>query len=74
MDIKTFALAGLLGRGIRFGLEVLVLGVWGEEFISLLEDPLFWLVCGIASIVAFIPLNKWWRGLDGTDAKASQQN
>ena len=74
MDIKTFVLAGLLGRGIRFGLEVLVLGVWGEEFISLLEDPLFWLVCGIASIVAFIPLNKWWRGLDGTDAKASQQN
>ncbi len=74
MDIKTFVLAGLLGRGIRFGLEVLVLGVWGEEFISLLEDPLFWLVSGIVSIVAFIPLNKWWRGLDGTDAKASQQN
>ena len=74
MDIRTFVLAGLLGRGIRFGLEVLVLGVWGDEFISLLEDPLFWIVAGIASVAAFIPLNNWWRGLDVPEAEASQQN
>ena len=64
MNIRTFLLAGVFGRSIRFGLEVAILGFWGEEFIQMLEDPLFWLLVGIMTILVFVPLNSWWRGLD----------
>ena len=66
MDIRTFLLAGIFGRSIRFGLEVAILGFWGDEFIQMLEDPLFWLIIGIFTILIFIPANSWWKGLDGT--------
>ena len=72
MDLRVFVAAGLFGRSIRFGLEVMVLGMWGEEFLELLENPWFWLVLGIASLVAFVPLSSWWYGLDpepGSDEK-----
>ena len=65
MDIRTFLLAGIFGRSIRFGLEVAILGFWGDEFIQMLEDPLFWLIIGIFTILIFIPANSWWKGLDG---------
>ncbi len=63
MDIKTFLFAGLLGRGIRFGLEVMIVGLWGDEFIQMLENPLFWVAAGILSIAIFIPISSWWNGL-----------
>lgn len=66
MDLRTFFLAGLLGRGIRFGLEVLIIGYWGEEFIQMLEKPLFWIIVGIFSFAVFVPLNSWWSGLDSS--------
>tara|TARA_B100000686_G_scaffold351086_1_gene448846 strand:+ start:239 stop:847 length:609 start_codon:yes stop_codon:yes gene_type:complete len=74
MDIRTFLIAGLFGRGIRFGLEVVVLGVWGEEFIQMLEDPVFWMVAGVLSIAAFVPISSWWRGLGNTEEQKAQQN
>ena len=64
MDIRTFLLAGIFGRGIRFGIEVLIVGYWGEELVEMLEDPIFWIVVGVFSIVVFIPLSNWWNGLD----------
>ena len=64
MDIRTFLLAGIFGRGIRFGMEVLIVGYWGEELVEMLEDPIFWIVVGAFSIVVFIPLSNWWNGLD----------
>jgi len=64
MDVRTFVFAGFFGRGIRFGMEVLVVGYWGEEFMKMLEEPLFWIIVGVLSIVAFIPLNTWWNDLD----------
>tara|TARA_B100000700_G_scaffold329200_1_gene449935 strand:- start:1202 stop:1804 length:603 start_codon:yes stop_codon:yes gene_type:complete len=64
MDIRTFLLAGIFGRGIRFGMEVLIVGYWGEELVEMLEDPIFWIVVGVFSIVVFIPLSNWWNGLD----------
>ena len=64
MDIRTFLLAGIFGRGIRFGIEVLIVGYWGEELVGMLEDPIFWIVVGVFSIVVFIPLSNWWNGLD----------
>ena len=64
MDIRTFLLAGIFGRGIRFGMEVMIVGYWGEELVEMLEDPIFWIVVGVFSIVVFIPLSNWWNGLD----------
>ena len=64
MDIRTFLSAGIFGRGIRFGMEVMIVGFWGEEVVGMLEDPIFWIVVGVFSIVVFIPLSNWWNGLD----------
>ena len=68
MNIRLFIFAGLIGRGIRFGLEILVIGVWGDEFIRSLESPIFWLIAGMVTLVAFIPLRRWWVALDSGDS------
>ena len=64
MEIRTFIAAGIFGRSIRFGMEVLIVGYWGEDFVQMLKEPLFWIVVGVFSIVIFVPLNNWWNGLD----------
>ena len=64
MEIRTFIAAGIFGRSIRFGMEVLIIGYWGEEFVQMLKEPLFWIVVGVFSIVIFVPLNNWWNSLD----------
>ena len=64
MEIRTFISAGIFGRSIRFGMEVLIVGYWGEEFVQMLKEPLFWIVVGVFSIVIFVPLNNWWNNLD----------
>ena len=64
MEIKTFVSAGFFGRGIRFGMEVLIIGYWGEEFVKMLEQPIFWIVIGAFSVLIFVPLNNWWNDLD----------
>ncbi len=74
MDVRTFLFAGLFGRSIRFGLEVLVLGYWGEEFIQMLESTVFWVVAGILSIAAFVPISAWWKGLDNSGELLQEQN
>ena len=74
MDLKPFVLAGIFGRGIRFGLQVLLIGVWGDEFMKHLDNPLFWILVCLFSFAAFIPLNKWWRGLDNESVDHPQQN
>ena len=64
MEMRTFISAGIFGRSIRFGMEVLIVGYWGEEFVQMLKEPLFWIVVGVFSIVIFVPLNNWWNNLD----------
>ncbi len=64
MNVKTFVSAGIFGRGIRFGMEVLIIGYWGEEFVKMLEQPIFWIVIGAFSVLIFVPLNNWWNDLD----------
>ena len=63
MDLRLFIIAGLFGRGLRFGLAGLILGVWGDEFLSLMQNPMAWLVGSIAGLMLFIPLAKWWSNL-----------
>ena len=70
MDLRLFIAAGLFGRGIRFGMEGLVLGIWGEEFLGLMKDPLAWLVGGFLGLLLFIPVMSWWTGLaEATDSE-----
>ena len=64
MEMRTFISAGIFGRSIRFGMEVVIVGYWGEEFVQMLKEPLFWIVVGVFSIVIFVPLNNWWNSLD----------
>ena len=74
MDIRPFVLAGIFGRSVRFGLQVLLIGVWGDEFMNHLDNPIFWILVCVFSFAAFIPLNKWWRGLDNKLVTNLQQN
>ena len=61
MNIRIFIVAGLIGRGIRFGLEVTILGFYGDEFLSQLENPLAWLMLGIFSILIYSIVKPWWN-------------
>ena len=63
MDLRLFIIAGLFGRGLRFGLAGLILGIWGDEFLALMENPIAWLVGSVVGLVMFIPLAKWWSNL-----------
>ena len=67
MDLRLFIIAGLLGRGLRFGLAGLVLGMWGEEFLTLMENPMAWLIGSIVGLALFVPLAKWWSNLADTE-------
>ena len=72
MNIRLFIFAGLLGRGIRFGLEGIVLGFYGEEFSDLMYNPFFWLFGGILATALFFPLNAWWNSLIIPDNNSSE--
>ncbi|OUV68915.1 MAG: hypothetical protein CBC89_01970 [Euryarchaeota archaeon TMED129] len=72
MNIRLFIFAGLLGRGIRFGLEGIVLGFYGEEFSGLMYNPFFWLFGGILATALFFPLNTWWNSLIIPDNNSSE--
>ena len=72
MNIRLFVFAGLLGRGIRFGLEGIVLGFYGEEFSDLMYNPFFWLFGGILATALFFPLNAWWNSLIISDNNSSE--
>ena len=63
MDLRLFALAGIFGRGIRFGSVGLLIGVYGESVQSSLNWLNFTLI-SIVCIIIFIPLVKWWKNMD----------
>jgi len=63
MDLRLFALAGIFGRGIRFGSVGFLLGVYGESVQSSLNWFNFTLI-SIFCIIFFIPLMRWWNSID----------
>ena len=67
MDKKDFILAGLVGRGLRFGIEALLIGIYGEKFLDILENMLdnefLIALMMIVIIIATIPLFRWWNKL-----------
>ena len=67
MNMKPFIIAGLLGRGLRFGLEALLIGIYGQKAL----DAIWWLLdrevlIGAALIItiglAWVGI-RWWNGL-----------
>ena len=63
MNLRLFALAGIFGRGIRFGSVGLLIGIYGESVQSSLNWLNFTLI-SIVCIIIFIPLVKWWKNMD----------
>ena len=62
MDLRLFAIAGIFGRGIRFGSVGLLLGIYGES----VQSSLNWLNFSLISIfclVLLIPLVNWWKSI-----------
>ena len=68
MDKKSFITAGLAGRGLRFGVEALLIGLYGQQALN----ALFWfldheilLAIGLIAmaIVAWFAWT-WWNGLE----------
>jgi membrane protein DedA with SNARE-associated domain len=68
MEKKPFLLAGLCGRGLRFGLEAVLIGVYGNAAI----DALNWfldneIILALVMILSTIPLWygwKWWSNIE----------
>jgi len=67
MKIKPFILAGLVGRGLRFGLEAILIGLYGQKALDsinwLLENEIFIGVILIATIAIAYFGFRWWNGL-----------
>jgi len=80
MEKKPFLLAGLFGRGLRFGLEAVLIGIYGNAAI----DALNWfleneILLAIVMILATIPAWfawRWWSNIelevDETESKTSE--
>ena len=68
MDKKPFLLAGLFGRGLRFGLEAVLIGIYGNAAIDSLNwfldnEILLGLVMILASITLWLSW-KWWSNIE----------
>jgi len=67
MKIKPFVIAGLLGRGLRFGLEAILVGMYGNKAL----DALWWLLdremlIGVLLIISaglMWLVIRWWNDL-----------
>ena len=68
MEKKPFLIAGLCGRGLRFGLEAILIGVYGNSAIEamnwFLENEI---ALAVAMILATIPIWyawRWWSNIE----------
>jgi len=63
MDYRRFIIAGIWGRGLRFGIQALVIGIWGNELLSAMKNPWIWIGLCLISVMVAVPAKKWWDGL-----------
>ncbi len=67
MKLKPFILAGLFGRSLRFGLEALLIGIYGQKALDVIwwlldREVLIGIVLIIAIVLGWFGL-RWWNGL-----------
>ena len=67
MNKKSFMMAGFLGRGLRFGLEAILIGIYGQKALDSLnnileQEILFGIIIIIAAIISYYAW-KWWSNL-----------
>ena len=63
MEHRSFLLAGLVGRSLRFGIEVAVIGLYGEQVLDFLLGPGFMLATLTGALMAY-PAWQWWDSLE----------
>ncbi|MEE2758568.1 MAG: VTT domain-containing protein [Candidatus Thermoplasmatota archaeon] len=63
MDKRQFVIAGLCGRGLRFGVQAVAIGLWGSQILKFLANPVIWIALTVIALMVFIPAIRWWDGL-----------
>ena len=70
MEKKPFLAAGLIGRGLRFGLEAVFIGIYGEQAFDammwFLDNEILFAVLLIVASGAILLGWNWWKGLEIT--------
>ena len=76
MDKRSFLVAGLFGRGLRFGLEALLIGIYGKKALdainTFLDNELLIAVGMIVSITIAYFAWQWWSNLDNNTSSSSE--
>ena len=67
MKHKPFILAGFFGRGLRFGLEAILIGLYGNQALDLinwfLENEILLAVVLIIGFIALAFVWRWWNNI-----------
>ena len=66
MDLRLFVAAGIVGRGLRFGIPGALLGIYGESMKSSItgfEGAMVFSIASIIGLIIVIPAARWWKGL-----------
>tara|TARA_B100001540_G_scaffold316947_1_gene348292 strand:+ start:1004 stop:1615 length:612 start_codon:yes stop_codon:yes gene_type:complete len=75
MDKRSFILAGLFGRGLRFGLEALLIGIYGKKALdainTFLDNEILIAVGMIVTITIAYFAWQWWSNLDNNTSSSS---
>jgi undecaprenyl-diphosphatase len=68
MPKRPFLIAGLIGRGCRFGFEAILIGLYGQRALDaimwVLDNELLLAVALIAILGVVWLAYRWWDGLD----------
>ena len=67
MDKRSFLIAGLFGRGLRFGLEALLIGIYGKAALdtinTFLDNEILIAIMMIVIITIAYFTWQWWSNL-----------